>query len=589
MPISKFQIKDVGPLKHVEASNLPSIVIIAGPNGVGKSTLLETLKKRRGNVSIEGTGNFLYIPPYRTPVTFSLHRSLPFIGPRQKFRDILALDNFSFSAPGISIPYYLTSGSARSRSTPDFALYFEVKYKLAQIQQEFEHALAEVFKKLGGEIPKGYMPEDIYRPFRSLVSNLLPGIQFQQVILEGDIYHIYFVNRMKVRVEFDQLSSGEKDIIALLFPFIEREIENELAKAKGEEIPHEDLVILIDTPEAYLHPSLQRNLLEYIRNSVREAGREGEKLQFFVATHSTTIINEATPEELYILLFPDQSSHGNQITKITGDKEKLSLIREIMGDIGIASLATGKPILLLEGPTDLEILALLKPEIKENFTLLPCRGKGEILRFSQILVELVQELRSRGFRIFAILDKDSEETKTAAEFCFSWPRSCIENFLLLNSEAVYEALNVEAGEAKLRDEGIETKEDIERLISEIIRDPEILRREMKKRIERELKLHIGDSWENLEELKKMASEVIQKKLDRVEKRYKELSQEIEQIKTKREKALIELDGKIILGKIASKFKVKREALARNIANKLREMNKVPQEISDMIGQIEALH
>ena len=33
MPVNKFQIRDTGPIKLAEAENLPSVVIIAGPNG----------------------------------------------------------------------------------------------------------------------------------------------------------------------------------------------------------------------------------------------------------------------------------------------------------------------------------------------------------------------------------------------------------------------------------------------------------------------------------------------------------------------------------------------------------------------------
>lgn len=586
MPIKKFEIRENGPIKYVKAENLPAVIIIAGPNGVGKSTLLEALKRRSGNISIDGTGKFLYIPPHRTPVVFSLHRSLPSIGPRTRCIDILTQDSFSISAPGISLPYYLTSGTQRSRSTPDFAPYFEAKYKLAQFQQEFGHRLIEVFDKFGGKIPEGVMPRDIYRPFRELVKTLLPGISFDHIALEGEVYRVYFVNRTGVLVEFDQLSSGERDIIAMLFPFIEKEIENELAKAKGEEMPHEDLVILIDTPESYLHPTLQRNLLDYIRNSVKEAEIRGEKLQFFIATHSTTIVNEAKPEELYVMLFPDQSPSENQIVRIATDKEKMELIREVLGDIGLAALATGKPLLLLEGPNDVEILKLLKPDIEEKFALLPLRGKGKILKFTEVFKSLIGELRSRGFKIFAILDKNSGAEETKEDYCFTWSRACIENFLLIDPEAIFEALKVMIGETEMKSKGVESKEAVADLIDEIVNDSEIVHEEVKKRIEQQLWFRIGDKWETLDELEKMAQEIFETKMDRIRKRYKELSNRIKQIVTDKKRLLIELNGKIILGRVASKFSVDKEMLARHMADKLMTLGRIPQEITDLISRIE---
>ncbi|NIO38194.1 AAA family ATPase, partial [Candidatus Bathyarchaeota archaeon] len=81
------------------------------------------------------------------------------------------------------------------------------------------------------------------------------------MVIERDTYKVYFKNRIGERVEFDYLSSGEKDILALVFPFVEKRVERELSRVKGESILGEDLVFLIDSPEAYLHPELQTRFL----------------------------------------------------------------------------------------------------------------------------------------------------------------------------------------------------------------------------------------------------------------------------------------------------------------------------------------
>jgi hypothetical protein len=583
MPIKKFEIRNIGPIKYAKIEDVPSIVIIAGPNGVGKSTLLEALKKRQGTVSIEITGKLVYVAPYRTPIAFQLHKSLPFLGPDRKYIDVLASDSFSLGAPGISLPHYISSGTQRTKTTPDFAPYVEAKYKLAQFKHKFEQAVTEIFRKFDGKKLDEVMPKDIYSPFREFVKSLLPGLRFDDVVLEGNVYKINFANRANTIVEFDQLSSGEKDIIAILFPFVEKEIENELARAKAEKIPHEDITILIDSPEAYLHPTLQRNLLEYLRKSVRDAESRGERLQFIIATHSTTIINEATPEDLYVMVFPDQTPNGNQIIKITMDEDKLHLIREILGDVGY--LASGKPILLVESKNDADILNLLMPDIKEKFTLLFLDGKDKILKFVESFNKVAPELIRRGFKMYALVDKDREQVMSK-NYCFFWPRACIENFLLLDSEAIYEALRVIAGDTKLHANGVKSKEDIDCIINEIINDPKIIDYEFKERIKLQLKFYIGENWESLDNLKEAASKTLTEKLKRVEKQYETLKNTIKQIICDKEKALTELNGKIILGKIASKFNVKRDELAKVIADKLITLNRVPQEITNLFRQIE---
>ncbi|MCL0091913.1 AAA family ATPase [Dehalococcoidales bacterium] len=584
MPIKKFEIRNIGPINLAKIEDAPSVVIIAGPNGVGKSTLLEALKRRQHLV--ESTGKIMYLSPYRAPVAFQLHKSLPIIAPERRYIDVLALDSFSLPAPsgipGITVlPYYITQPTQRTRTAPDFAPYVEVKYKLVQLKHEFGRALAEVFKRYGGMIPKGTMPEDIYKPFRELVRFFLPGLEFDDIILERDIYKINFKNKTGVIVEFDQLSSGEKDIIAMLFPFVEKEIENELARVRGKEIPHEDLIVLIDTPEAYLHASLQRNLLDYVRKLVREGEGQGEKLQFFIATHSTTIVNEASVKELHIMAFPKQSPNGNQLLKVTADEDKLYLIRDLLGDIGY--LASGKPILLLEGKEDVEILKLLKPDVEEKFTLLPFEGKSKILSFTEIFERVVPELISRGFGVFGIVDKDKESIKPS-EFCFVLPRACIENFLL-DPEAIYEALKVIRGETELQREGIKIQ-NIEGLIEEIIKAPEFIEEEIREEIKTQLRFYIGGKWRNIDELERIAFETLKKKLDRIKEEHEKLRNEIEQIKDDKEKAVRELNGKLILGKIASRFNVERDVLARTIADKLKTLNKVPQDIRDLIEDIE---
>jgi DNA polymerase III delta prime subunit len=576
LPISRFEIRDQGPIHYAKCDNVPRILIVAGPNGVGKSTLLECLKRRQGTV--EGIKSQpLYIPPHRAPAPFPLYKSLPVIGPRRRFREVLRFDSFSLNAPGVSLPIYITSGTSRSRLTPDFAPYVEVKYKLAQFEQEFKDSLADVYKSRG-EVPKGFMP-DIWQPFRKLVSALLPGLHFEEVKIEGEICKVLFKNRLGKPIEFDDLSSGEKDIIAILFPFVEKQVENELANVKGIKPPHEELVVLIDTPEAYLHPTLQRSFLNYIRELVKEAK---EEIQFIIATHSTTIVSMANSEELYALVFPDQSYDGNQLIKVASDEEKLYLIRDILGDVTF--ILAGKPLLLLEGPHDVELLSLLLPKLKEKFILKDLGGKAKVKGSLRALQNVISELEKKGFRMFAILDKDVGESIFESNECFTWPVYCIENFLL-DSECIYEALKVIVGDAKLQLKGIRAREDIDKMIDSIIKNPETIESEIKERIRDYLKFYYGIDWKNLEELRQKVFEITKVKLENIETTYNKIKIELLQIVGERERALKELNGKILLKKIAENFNVNPEILAREIAEKLRLCRKLPPQLLEILSKI----
>ena len=57
--------------------------------------------------------------------------------------------------------------------------------------------------------------------------------------------------------------------------------------------PHDAQVVLLDEPDAHLHPNLQYNLA----NTLREIQQELE-IQIIISTHSTPIIRASDPSEV---------------------------------------------------------------------------------------------------------------------------------------------------------------------------------------------------------------------------------------------------------------------------------------------------
>jgi energy-coupling factor transporter ATP-binding protein EcfA2 len=180
-------------------------MIIAGPNGAGKSTLLNILKRniptqREASVEIEATSaaRALYMAPHRMSVAFEVHGLMSIVSPR-KFREVLMADTFSAlpSVLGATIPYYLMYGYSRVPNLPDFSTS-DVKRRIPQIDEEFNHVLREVYEKGGGEILKGSLPKDIFKPFKNFLERFL-HLKFKDVKLEGDFYKLYFINRFGSR------------------------------------------------------------------------------------------------------------------------------------------------------------------------------------------------------------------------------------------------------------------------------------------------------------------------------------------------------------------------------------------------------
>ena len=78
MPLVSLQINNYKNLKNIKGENLPQIVIIAGPNGVGKSTLLDCIwREENCNLTKSENLKIAYISPNRSPVPTSMHKSIP--------------------------------------------------------------------------------------------------------------------------------------------------------------------------------------------------------------------------------------------------------------------------------------------------------------------------------------------------------------------------------------------------------------------------------------------------------------------------------------------------------------------------------
>lgn len=106
----------------------------------------------------------------------------------------------------------------------------------------------------------------------------------------------------------------------------------------------DDALLIIDEPEIYLHPDVQRQLLSLLR----DIGPD-----ILIATHSTEMMTEADPDE--ILIIDKHHKSAKRLHDVQGVQEALETVGSVQ-IITLTRLARNRRILFVEGVNDFTIL-----------------------------------------------------------------------------------------------------------------------------------------------------------------------------------------------------------------------------------------
>lgn len=159
----------------------------------------------------------------------------------------------------------------------------------------------------------------------------------------------------KVIVEFENLSSGEKVMMALVSSIYKSDVDKKFPK-----------LLLLDEIDASLHPSMSKTMLEVIENEFVNKNN----INVILVTHSPSTVALAPESSIYTMTKDDEE----RIVKST-NKQALSILTE-----GFASLTTDETnlkvsyniskasdhVILTEGITDRIILESAWTKLEEN-------------------------------------------------------------------------------------------------------------------------------------------------------------------------------------------------------------------------------
>ena len=591
MPLRKFSLNDVGAIRSAECSDVPELMVVAGPNGVGKSTMFEEVSKaiessRRSeaNIEVDEETKSVYLSPHRAPAPSDMSASLLSSLGRESARS--RLGSLRYNINSNEVPNVLQySDNTRSRKSADFAPYFELKKRLAQLEFDRGQLMAEIYDEQGS-IPEGAVP-DFGEPLKKGIDAVLPGLEYKGVRQTDDHdYDIQFNDRSGSVIEFDDLSSGEKDSISLIFNLVEKKIESRIDSIRGEEPSQEDLVVIIDSPEAYLHPAMQERFLSFVQDELESTGSHDSTstLQVLMCTHSQTIIQNISDESLYFLLYQDQRE-DNQLVSAEGIS--IETLESITGELGVTALSAGNPIVLVEGRSDREVLRKLFPEKREEIEILPMGGKGKIISFSNSFNKIVPELYSKGIYLFAIVDRDRDIDidDRYSDFVHQLSVTCIENHLL-DTDALFEALETLVSEEELEARGLSAPSDIESLIADIVETDKFREQEIKTRLNEQLRINI-----HINDFDEVTGETVSERIDAVTSTKKErISELIGDTRDDVSESITNqnygrLNGKIIVTQMASEFDLQSDVLVRTTAKIVGSNDSQPESLTAIFEEI----
>ncbi|MCA1179740.1 MULTISPECIES: AAA family ATPase [unclassified Pantoea] len=298
MKIMAAEINHIGGIKRLGVNFTHGMNIICGPNGIGKSTILESISflfTRNGsdikkNIRSSADG------------IINLHVELPsgrhsFMGSASTFAPLEQTGNYQ---QDLNIRYLIRFGT--ERHLPYSRLeHIGTDPLRSEHDVSVQNNRGVLLHDLKGWLGKRYLLEDSTKNFFTENSkrNLELALSSINVLnadysfshIDGRNFDI-FVNTPNGVIWYEYLSSGFKSCLAIIIGII-KEIE---LRFTDEDLYAEEFdgIVLIDEVEMHLHPEWQGKITEVLTTLFPQA-------QFIVTTHSPHVVQNGKPDQIIAL------------------------------------------------------------------------------------------------------------------------------------------------------------------------------------------------------------------------------------------------------------------------------------------------
>jgi energy-coupling factor transporter ATP-binding protein EcfA2 len=405
MRIRSIATSNLPPVASFTVNDLSDLIVIAGPNGVGKSTLatgmLNSFHGFQGHTELilEATNenereNFgKNLLKLSDPTDFQLLANLLHQNRRRKnltssviyFESSRALQTvqpltYSFEQTDPDeelIGWNASLGGLAGRWTDTQHAIF----KKIQSQRTSIGTRAQTLRSQGHSSMKLEF-EDPLNMFREAFERLVGPKKLTKADLVNQRL-MYEIDGQELPI--DTLSSGEKEVVTICFDMILRKPS--------------DCIIVFDEPEMHLHPELLTRMINTLKSV-------GERNQFIFFSHSPDLISSSL-EDTVVFLTPKREDGSNQAVVVGRSDETARALHELGQSIGVLSL--GRKIVIVEGndssldrKTYSEILQNRFPEL----VLVPGGGRERIEGFQSTISHLLDKA-VWGVSFFLYTDRDA--------------------------------------------------------------------------------------------------------------------------------------------------------------------------------------
>lgn len=407
--LESVALHDVLPVRRFAVAGLADVVVLAGPNGVGKTRLLASIVDHLRGQRADGGATVHSTTETETTSWGKVELDLAVPEDAVLLRQTLQADrrrkNWSSSLLNFesdrTIQNLQPLVSSWDMGDPDEeAVGWDITFGL--MRGRFQETLHSMFRMVemrksrianraiqlqrDGHTTMNLTSKDPMDEFKRVFEMLLgpkeladPSARAQQLqyIQEGETF------------SFDSLSFGEREVVNIAFDFLLRRPS--------------DCIVFFDEPELHLHPELSYKLLRTLRSI-------GKRNQFVLSTHSPDVISSSLDQSVVFISPASNGADGqpeNQAIPVAESDETNQALRLLGQSIGIVAL--GKRIVLIEGADsslDKQTYGSILGNSHPDLVLVPSGGKHVIESFDAVY-DGVLSRTIWGVEFFMLCDRDS--------------------------------------------------------------------------------------------------------------------------------------------------------------------------------------